>query len=778
MRPSSGRSWILLLAASLLVVLAVLRTGPVRDQGVEPQPTLTAGSGVSKPDGPPKTPEQMALLGRIFAAWGERQAHARSFHVTWETQVTVAKNGSFWILNDRLMAGMPSDLKGEKTDVEITFPQSELWGAGENDWRRDFPRIAFGAGELWQSAQEHVVHVGNVTTRLAVPVKNFVAPWMTIRREEGSEKEPVARARAHSRSVIRELNFAPLHFALRPLSDWSPDECRVANENANVYGVPCIEIREEESAEACWVDPKRDYAVVFYEQGTFYNVRSVFIEYQHSPADGWIPSRWTWEVRQSTGQGGPTTNAAQALFRTSVTRLALNENFTQGPFIVQTPPGTQVYDATPDREAVDAARQVPTAPSVEDRKTLEEIGAAWSKRQARFKSFRFTSRREPSSGMGEGRTNRTVSADGDEIAFEFRTPDRSEPADRHAPLAWHGKMAFDGKITRAMNSSGWAIVKSGFDARVFRDRDAYLWLGLRPLDAPFGRSDPSKFRVVSQTAKMDGTPCVLVETDRSGNSRTFAWLDPAREYVLLRQDQIALYWRNSVCDRLEISYRLDPNLGWIPAGWKEAGFENTDELAWGAAVGGVHSGAAETVTEYSVNQPIPPAAFHVDFPQGVRVEDRDAEETAAADAVAARWAKAGAERDRLRQPPVSRDSYIEIESVLTSAREAGKRVLIEFGSKGHPDCGKLYDLLKGNAELSARERKGFALVPVDTDSSSSGKRVYKQYVPEKLRKNLPVICVLDSGGNVVNVDDTTGLKTGDKYDVAKLSAYLGKWSRK
>jgi hypothetical protein len=335
-----------------------------------------------------------------------------------------------------------------------------------------------------------------------------------------------------------------------------------------------------------------------------------------------------------------------------------------------------------------------------------------------------------------------------------------------------------------MNSSGWAIAKSGFDARVFRDRDAYLWLGLRPLDAPFGRSDPSKFRVVSHTARIDGTPCVLVETGPSGNSRTFAWLDPAREYVILRQDQIAGNRSKSPCDRLEISYRLDPNQGWIPAGWKEASFGNTDELAWGAAGGEAYWGAADSVTEYSINQPIRPAAFHVDFPQGVHVQDKDAEEAratkwlpAAADKIAARWAKPAATKpaqQALRDPLY--DSWLSLQSALKTAAATDKRVLIEFGGQGHPDCGKLYDLLKGNAALSASLRKGFYLVLVDTDYRDPGKVVQKQYVPERLRKTLPAVCVLDGGGTVLNVDDTTRLKTADEYDVHKLSAYLEKWS--
>jgi hypothetical protein len=548
MRPSSGRSWILLLAAGLLVVLAVLRTGPVRDQGVEPQPTLTAGSGVSKPDGPPKTPEQMALLGRIFAAWGERQAHARSFHVTWETRMTAPKGGRF-SFGDDFMVGLPwVGPYGLKEDIDLTFPQSEFWGEGKNDWRRDFPQIALGERGARQFAQGHVMHMENVTSRLEVPVGNSFAPWITVLREDGGEKGQIPRARALARPNTRELNFAPLRFALRPLSDWSPEKCRVVNENANVYGVHCIEIRKVDGSEACWVDPKRDYVVVFCEQGQYYSTRSVFIEYQRSAADGWVPSRWTWEERESSGAGEITPDRAGAIFHTTVTRYELNQKFNQDPFTLQPPAGTLVYDLTPDRDVMRAAQRTPAVPSADDRKTIEAIKIAWSQRQARFKSFRFTSRREPSFAMRERRTIQTACGDGNKFALESSD----------TPLSWQQKTAFDGSVTRRVWFSnrrgvvGNATVKSGVDASIFHEvGNKYLWLGLCPLDMPFGRPDPSKFRVVSHTAKLDGTPCVVVETEVSRTWRTLDWVDPARGYVILREDGIS---GNDSGERDELSY--------------------------------------------------------------------------------------------------------------------------------------------------------------------------------------------------------------------------------
>ena len=196
--------------------------------------------------------------------------------------------------------------------------------------------------------------------------------------------------------------------------------------------------------------------------------------------------------------------------------------------------------------------------------------------------------------------------------------------------------------------------------------------------------------------------------------------------------------------------------------------------------------STDTVTESSINQPIPPAEFKVELPTNQYIEDKDSEatrETKAREAAAAvfieRWAKPVANKPKT-QPIYDPqfDALADVDSALNTARATGKRVLIEFGGQGHPDCGKLYDALRENAELSARLRDGFVLVLVDTDYPDAGQIVYKQYAPPTSRKGLPALCVLNPDGTVRHIDDTAYLKTGDDYDIDKLKSFLEKWSRR
>jgi hypothetical protein len=196
--------------------------------------------------------------------------------------------------------------------------------------------------------------------------------------------------------------------------------------------------------------------------------------------------------------------------------------------------------------------------------------------------------------------------------------------------------------------------------------------------------------------------------------------------------------------------------------------------------------STDTVTEFRINQPIPHAEFKVDLPATEYVEDKDSQvdrEAKAREAAAAvfveRWAKSVAKKPKT--PPIydpQFDALADVDSALNTARATGKRALIEFGGQGHPDCGKLYNSLRGHAELSARLRQGFELVLVDTDYPDAGQIAYKKYVPPKSRKGLPALCVLNPDGTVRHIDDTAGLKTGDDYDIDKLKSFLEKWSRR
>ena len=59
--------------------------------------------------------------------------------------------------------------------------------------------------------------------------------------------------------------------------------------------------------------------------------------------------------------------------------------------------------------------------------------------------------------------------------------------------------------------------------------------------------------------------------------------------------------------RVDLSYRSDPRLGWVPTGWTYA-FAASD-------------GATDTVTDSIINQPLPASEFQITIPAGAQVDD-------------------------------------------------------------------------------------------------------------------------------------------------------------
>jgi Thioredoxin-like len=385
----------------------------------------------------------------------------------------------------------------------------------------------------------------------------------------------------------------------------------------------------------------------------------------------------------------------------------------------------------------------------------------------------------------------TACGDGSLFAVELRTPGWSpllRLPENSLGASPRGKTAFDGIDTRSFGMGGsfvsrslgmgGSFIKTGFDPGNPSETDADdFWLAFLPSDSRFTGLVPTKFRVLSDDARIGEIPCILVETGNAALSHTLLWLDPAREDVVLRKQRYAMGLNGWSVERADFSYRGHADNGWIPADWKKSvvGPDGTISVA-----------STDTVAEFRINQPIPHAEFKVELPATEYVEDKDSQvdrEAKAREAAAAvfveRWAKPVAKKPKT--PPIydpQFDALADVDSALNTARATGKRVLIEFGGQGHPDCGKLYNSLRGHAELSARLRQGFELVLVDTDYPDAGQIVYKKYVPSASRKRLPALCVLNPDGTVRHIDDTAGLKSGDDYDVDLLKAFLEKWSRR
>jgi len=115
----------------------------------------------------------------------------------------------------------------------------------------------------------------------------------------------------------------------------------------------------------------------------------------------------------------------------------------------------------------------------------------------------------------------------------------------------------------------------------------------------------------------------------------------------------------------------------------------------------------------------------------------------------------------------------EIEAALKTANRENKRVLLKFGGNWCGWCFKLHDVFNQNAEVSAVLNRGFVLVLVDVNANPD---LFEKYAKDEKQPSFPYLVVLDADGKVVRDQKTDELEDGPKHDVAKVKAFLVKWS--
>ena len=638
--------WALIATASVCVAV-VLGAASLQLALAKPTPAPNAAPTTAATSVPAKTTEQDAkhaeTLNRVLTAWKARQERLKTLHVTWKSRLLLSKGYDYSDARQWPIAGIdPDEERFRVADrFECQIPPSELW-ADERGRMRDDLTVARSHA---LKEPKPVVSVRTVTdgithSRLVTPLSSE-APFMTIWREatpssynEGGMYAPQAYERRN-----RQAELMPLMLSLRPQSPAAgiaARACRVVQDNAVLDNMHCIKIRMESSqpvfpgkrrdpkddnADIFWVDPARDYAIVLWERnwrkvqpGSF--VITVRIDYQRDERFGWIPSHWESRIK------GGSRNSALAIVDASVTRASINESLPRDTFAHAAPPRTRVYDFTLDQDlTAKLAAEAAKPPQLPDA-SMNAIVAAWTRRQTRIQSFHFTWQKNWSyyyryddnnkprpmdhAETQEFRSNDSQWLDGPRLAIEqsvLECPD-------HVNLMRTLKSAYDGEATRTFfadtkDEPGAGKVRKGFAPLWFKTSDGHhLLLALRTALSNHSDINPSICRVLPITAKIGDVDCTLLHTKNRYGYDAFYWLDPARDYLVLREHSMA---DGRDIDRTDYSYRADAKVGWVPEGWTRMELSN-----YGCFV----RSSTSKVTQYAVNEPLPPSAFQVKFPSG------------------------------------------------------------------------------------------------------------------------------------------------------------------
>jgi hypothetical protein len=587
---------------------------------------------------------RLPTLDRVFAAWKARQERIKSFYFAWNLHVALPKGYQFVPEGYQFpfAGGLAGVRKGDVAldtakDVEFTAPLSEWSGDGRDRLRSDFTAFLYSGVDGWKEIQRsRVTRNGILNSRLLFPAHSDETPKIAIWRKV-PVKHPSNRLRPGDLFEESEIDLTPLRLALRPTttaSDWSPENCRVLSEDALLGNVHCIKLQMDkvDHSERCWVDPNRDYSVVRWERRHQDLAALDFaIEVQQGPDHEWLPHRWSWRL-------SPDAASRAASFEATVTRRMINKKLPDATFAADYPPGTRVYDASVDLPIydwddrfVDRDDQSGMLPPDEARVTLNAIADAWLKRQATVKRLKYTWRED----FLRTKIN-TLCIDGEKVMKEFKVPAGAspspqlveflrvpEPGGRRTSLIDQSKTVFDGATTRSLwfsddpqSPGGILDITAGSRGLDGGPSIDHLILVYRPFDARFKDSkvaqlrDPARFRVRKQKGRIGNVECVVIETEDGPGWQLSYWLDPARDYLPLREHVVD---DGQDHKRVDYSYRADPTCGWALAGW-------TEPIA--GAGGSLWAPRTDTVIEFTVNQPIPASDFQIDPPPNVKVQDR------------------------------------------------------------------------------------------------------------------------------------------------------------
>jgi beta-lactamase regulating signal transducer with metallopeptidase domain len=565
----------------------------------------------NKTDGPAaaKTADpgqrESELLSRVFTAWRARQERVKTLHVTWKSRLLLTKGFQYQEPSQWPIAGMDPDEESFKVanQFECQLAPSDLWGDEQGRLRDDLTVVRSHAlKEPKPAVRVRTVVDGMTHSRLVMPISNE-APLMTIWREvpfainsNGGMYAPQAAERRN-----REAELMPLVLALRPESQAAgivPGSCQVVEEDAIVDKIHRLKIRMEsrwprlrqqrrderaDNADTFWVDPSRDYVIVLWERnwlasqpGT--SVIAVKIDYRRDDKLGWLPSHW--ETRLKKGLRGTD------LAIHSVTQAAINEPLPPETFARSGPPRTRVYDVTIDENLTAKLAEESAKPAQLPDPSMNAIVAAWTRRQAKFRSFHFSwqknwnfnyryeqlaKRPDVHAEFQDFRSNDSHWLDGPRWAMEQIVVECPE----HINLMRTLKCAFGGESTRTYfkyfrqtnDEPNAGKVRRGFDTRMFARSDGRkLMLALRTASSEYSGLNPLLCRVLPITAKVGEIDCKLLHTANEHGENIFYWLDPARDDLVLREHTTS---GGRDISQIDFSYCEDATAGWVPDSWTQ-----------------------------------------------------------------------------------------------------------------------------------------------------------------------------------------------------------------
>ena len=124
------------------------------------------------------------------------------------------------------------------------------------------------------------------------------------------------------------------------------------------------------------------------------------------------------------------------------------------------------------------------------------------------------------------------------------------------------------------------------------------------------------------------------------------------------------------------------------------------------------------------------------------------------------------------------DPMEQIDKALAVAKSDGKFVVCQVGGNWCPWCLRFAQFIVDDAEIASLIEQNFVYIHVNysrSDKSEATAETMKR-LGNPQRFGFPVFVVLDAKGNVLHIQDSSFLESGNSYDREKVLRFLRCWT--
>jgi hypothetical protein len=283
---------------------------------------------------------------------------------------------------------------------------------------------------------------------------------------------------------------------------------------------------------------------------------------------------------------------------------------------------------------------IPRTPATaQEASVIEDIRKAWMQRQEKVKSARieYKTRETITKGfikkhMNELRAKDPVNVtdavpaldvafdstgrlllDGVKACWSKETQEMSWTTGKYGPLSQ--TVVFDGKVEKCFRKMspglGWdtpngplshgrisLVLKSQF---LRTSPLTPLLMAFRPMVKEIRMFDLDTFKVTGRKDVLSGVSCIELSTGPEGTPGARFWVDPARDYVIVR---VLTVGGPKLMEKTDIRYRQDASIGWVPESWERV-FQRERSVAEKIVRRGRPSRNRGTAREFRVQPGVP-----------------------------------------------------------------------------------------------------------------------------------------------------------------------------